>query len=678
MDAVRLLFDAQCIQSSSSLRGIGRYSLCLLRALVQGAGEHQVEVLLNGGDDPDRLLRARAALETFLPPGRIHVFDADWPWHHTDRQERRPGAEAAYAGAVSSLRPDVLLVGSVFEGDGENVLRVTTGPGHVPTAALLYDLIPAEDPGTYLLGPGGDEYWRRFEELRRTDLLLSISDYSAGQARRLLGSQAPPIKTVLGGPYPSGDFPAFEPQADAQPGMNLPPLFLLSVGGDHPRKNMDGLVQAWAAVPASARAGVALVLACGLNPGTVRRLHRLARRAGLAPDELVLTGRVSERRLHDLYQQAIAFVFPSTQEGLGMPPIEAMAAGRATALARSSSLVELADDDEAFFDGDDIDDMSRTLRRLLADEPYRVRLERAAGRSAQRLTWQRAAQRAWQALTSLTGEVETGGGRPSVCSPVADLDAAPAPVQLDARLLAGPPLPTGANRDVVVQDESVLQIVSTSAPGLRTALAAATALVTEDDAVRTAAVGAGLIEHPLLTAGQLPQAGLHDLYAAMRPHLAVARLRTAQTEALVEAVEIPPRWMLERPRPVWLVLSSSWRDPDLVQQMRAAADDAGGDLLVAGPGGWGLARSADVVAAEQALLAEVPLRSARCRGTVVVALREPGHASRSLPPWCQQAVLTGPATSPASWTPVFRSWATSWGRTTGWPWRTAESAAAGS
>jgi hypothetical protein len=122
---MRLLVDGQCIQSTSSLRGIGRYALSLTRALVQEAGsEHQVEVLLNGGDDPGRLLRARTALEGFLPAGRIHVFDAHWPWSPPYDDRRRPAAEAAHAAAVRSLAPDALLIGSPFEGDGENVLTV--------------------------------------------------------------------------------------------------------------------------------------------------------------------------------------------------------------------------------------------------------------------------------------------------------------------------------------------------------------------------------------------------------------------------------------------------------------------------------------------------------------------------------------------------------------------------
>ncbi|MCW2607975.1 MAG: glycosyl transferase group 1, partial [Frankiales bacterium] len=240
---MRLLLDLQCVQSTSAVRGIGRYALSLSQALVATAGpDDRVEVLLNGGDDPVRLLRARTALETFLPARAVHVFDAPWPWQHDPSPLRHREAEAVRAAAVDSLRPDVLLVGSVFEGDKETVLSID-GEG-VPTAALLYDLIPAADPGTYLLGPGADSYWRRFRELQRADLLLSISAYSGQQARELLGDACPPVVPVWGGPYPSGLFAAFEERAVTTAPV-VPERYLLAVGGDHPRKNLDRLVQAW-------------------------------------------------------------------------------------------------------------------------------------------------------------------------------------------------------------------------------------------------------------------------------------------------------------------------------------------------------------------------------------------------------------------------------------------------
>jgi glycosyltransferase involved in cell wall biosynthesis len=656
---VRLLVDAQCVQSTSSLRGIGRYALSLTRALAQSAGEHSVEVLLNGGDDPSRLLRARTALETFLAPGQVHVFDAPWAWTPPYDDRRRPAAEAAYAAAVRSLRPDALLVASPFEGDAENVLSVRSTAGDPPTAAVLYDLIPALDPGTYLLGPGAEIYWRRVEQVKRCGALLAISRYSGQQAERVFGAACPPLTPVWGGPYPSGDFPFFEPQVDDVPGLVLPDDFLLTVGGDHPRKNLDRLVVAWSQVPRHLRERHPLVVACRLNVGTVRRLRRLASRNDVHPEELLLTGGVSERTLHDLYARAYVFVFPSVEEGLGMPPLEAMAAGCPTLLAQGSSLSELSDEPATFFDGYDTGSMTSAIVRVLSDAPARQALQRAGDRSAGTFTWQRSAERAWAALEALVA------GAPMIAAPagapppapvrLSDADAVrhtlvrPAPVLLDAPLPHGP-----------------VGVLGVPTAG-RAALAGATALLAPDVQSAAQVAREGILEHPVLLAQDgLERAVAHDFYAEYAFGLRGLELDARLRATVASAVASPPRWTLERPRSVWLLLT----DGPVEDALREAAAAVGVDFVAAALDAGALLALADTVLVRAADLPaqEAPLLHARRRGVRVVALQQP-QDELTAPEWCASLVLDGPPGSARSWEAQLGAVAARWGRTTGWPWR---------
>lgn len=623
---MRLLLDLQCVQSSSSARGIGRYALALAEGLVSTAGAHQVEVLLNGGDDADRLLRARTALEHILPARAVHVFEAPWPWRHRASETRRTTAEALYSAAVAALDPDAVLVGSVFEGDGENVLEVRPPGQRPPTAAVLYDLIPALDPATYLLGPGAKGYWRRMEHLRRCDLLLAISEHSARQAQTHLGDQCPRTAAVWGGPYASGVFPDHDARLLEAELAVMPDRFLLSVGGDHPRKNLDRLVAAWAQVPADERRGAAVVVACRLNVGTVRRLRRLAYQSGLAPGELVLTGEVSDAALTELYATALAFVFPSTEEGLGMPPLEAMAAGCPTIMARGSSLSELADAEEAFFDGRDVHDMARALRALLRDEGLRERLRGVAARSSRKFTWTRSAMLVWQELERLVAA--------SAWTP-------PAP--------AGP----AATR---VDDAARVDVEAVLAP-----------LVVANRNVAADLVARGAVEVPLLLGQDDGRASRHDPYAAAARSLSGLDLDEELVEETVRALAAPARWWLERPLPVCLLLSG---DPYL-PPLEAVASAAGVHLLVVGPGCAHLAQSADAVVVDLVADGLAPvLHRARRQGALVFEVRSVPVGARtiSLPaPVPVPVALAGPRDQPDSWVPVLAAVAAA-GRTTGWPW----------
>lgn len=650
---MKLLVDAQCIQSTSSLRGIGRYALSLTRALAQRP-EHQVEVLLNNGDDPSRLLRARSALETFLPPRCIHVFDAPWPWLPPYDSSRRPAAEAAYTAAVRSIGPDALLVASPFEGDLENVMTVRPSPGDPPSAAILYDLIPALDPGTYLLGPGADIYWRRLTALRRFDALLSISSYSGDQAHEVLAQDCPPVTPIWGGPYPSGDFPAFEPQQDDVADLAIPDDFVLSVGGDHPRKNLDRLVAAWGRVPAAVRAGRPLVIACRLNRGTVRRLRRISNRSGLGADDLLLTGGVSERTLHNLYAKQNPFVFASVEEGLGMPPLEAMAAGCPTLMAKGSSLSELSEDAACFFDGLDVADMASAITRLLGDDGLSGQLRDTAAVSAKRFTWARSADLAWQALATLspaTPRPPTSYGPVVALSDRAGLERlalAPAPVLLDSSL----------------PDGELGELGLPVAP--RAALAPAIALLSPDFARAREAISTGALNQPVLhDPSALARVAQHDFYAAFRDRLdELPRPDPDLTNRIVRAVARSPRWTLERPRPVWLLV-----DEHAFEGLPCVADEAGLDLVTAPLEGVAVAALVDVVLIPLAQMTRVEpsLSDARRRGAVVVALLGPDDPDEA-PAWCEVLRLPGALTAEI-WTSHVAPRSVSWGRTTGWPWR---------
>jgi glycosyltransferase involved in cell wall biosynthesis len=78
--------------------------------------------------------------------------------------------------------------------------------------------------------------------------------------------------------------------------------------------------------------------------------------------------------LFDLYRQARAFVFPSLNEGFGIPVLEAFAGGCPAVLSDRSSLPEVAGNAAVFFDPDDTDAIGTAIDRVITDEPLRADL----------------------------------------------------------------------------------------------------------------------------------------------------------------------------------------------------------------------------------------------------------------------------------------------------------------
>ena len=134
-----------------------------------------------------------------------------------------------------------------------------------------------------------------------------------------------------------------------------------------------------------------------LNPGQAEILRREADRAGIARDELVLTGHVSDSDLGALYHACTLFVFPSLYEGFGLPILEAMSCGAPVAASASTSVPDVLGDLEGTFQPHDADSIASCLAGVLTSPELLDRLTARSARCAVRHTWKRVAERSIEA-----------------------------------------------------------------------------------------------------------------------------------------------------------------------------------------------------------------------------------------------------------------------------------------
>jgi glycosyltransferase involved in cell wall biosynthesis len=168
--------------------------------------------------------------------------------------------------------------------------------------------------------------------------------------------------------------------------------FLLSVGDLQPRKNQIGLIQSFARmVRAFPQFRQHLVLV-GKESWFAGRVRQAAQDSGVA-DRIHFLGFVSDPELLHLYNACDIFVFPSYYEGFGLPPLEAMACGRAVVCSSASALPEVVDGAALLFDPYSIDEMARAMSDLLLDAELKARMERLGLQRAAQFSWQRTAQK---------------------------------------------------------------------------------------------------------------------------------------------------------------------------------------------------------------------------------------------------------------------------------------------
>lgn len=398
---MRIVIDLQGAQACNKNRGIGRYSLALARSVATNKNNHEVLIALNGLF-PDSINSIRAMFDGLLPSENIRVWEPSDPsTAETSDHANQALAQAMREAFLVSLRPDIILVTSLFEGLGDKAITGIKEMSGVPTAVILYDLIPLIHKDVYLSDPIVDVWYRdKLAQLKHVNLLLSISASSGNEAIDWLdfpSTQVVNISTACDAQFvPRTASELDRAYLGQRYGLSRP--YIMYTGGIDHRKNIEGLIRAYAQLPTILRASHQLAVVCSIQPNERERLLQLAAVEGLFSDELVMTGFVSDEDLVTLYNACTAFVFPSLHEGFGLPALEAMQCGKAVITANTSSLPEVVGLEEAMFDPRDSGAITRKLLQVLTDAKFRSTLEQHGLMQAKKFNWDRTAQRAITAM----------------------------------------------------------------------------------------------------------------------------------------------------------------------------------------------------------------------------------------------------------------------------------------
>jgi glycosyltransferase involved in cell wall biosynthesis len=463
---MRLVIDMQGAQTASRFRGIGRYTLSLVKEMARQRGENEILLALNAAY-ADTIEPIRAAFADLLPSDAIKVYEVPSPagGHNAANDARRKVAEGMVEAFFASLQPDVIFVPSLFEEfGGEAITGVHALHNVIPTAVVLYDLIPLIHQAEYLKDPWMERwYFSKLNHIKRADLLLSISESSGREAKEYLNFPAQAVVNIS-----TACEPCFHPIALNETqrthlvtayGIDRP--FIMNTGGTDFRKNIDGLFRAFASLAPSLRNTYALALVGREVFDQKNHFLALAKQAGLQENQLIFTGYVSDADLALLYNACTLLVFPSWHEGFGLPVLEAMACGTAVIAANNSSLPEVVGRQDALFAPRDDADMAAKMAEVLQNAQFRQELERHGLEQAKKFSWTASANRAWAALSHLQAEhsAQKGAALPPVARRPKLAFVSPLPPEktgiadYSAELL--PELARHYDITVIVQQESV-------------------------------------------------------------------------------------------------------------------------------------------------------------------------------------------------------------------------------
>jgi glycosyltransferase involved in cell wall biosynthesis len=238
--------------------------------------------------------------------------------------------------------------------------------------------------------------------VREADFVCADSENTRNELTTLLDVDPTRAEVVYGGVdcrfHPVTDRLILE-AARQKYGLVFP--FIFFMGTIEPRKNLGRLLQAYTRLRQRGRISHRLVIAGGLGwlyQDVLRDIDQLA-----AEQEVVFLGRVPDEDLPALYSLSDLFVFPSLYEGFGLPPLEAMACGKAVVCSNTSSLPEVVGDAGLLVSPYDVDALANAMEQLLSDPEQREMLGQRGIERARQFTWEEAARKTLAIYERLVG-----------------------------------------------------------------------------------------------------------------------------------------------------------------------------------------------------------------------------------------------------------------------------------
>lgn len=373
-DPIRVILDDRPLRRT--LTGVGNYIAQLLLSADQHAPGFRIE-----------------------PFVFTHIRRGDWRARcNSSAVAEAVALEAVQPADVGASRKPWWMRWAIQAGYGAAFRWKTRGrydlyhePNHIPvrcdlpTVTTIHDLSVLVHPEWH---PADRVRWyeRDFAAgVRQTRVFLAASAFTRQEMMARLGIAAERIHVTHQAPRA-----AFRPRSQAEVGAlvrrhGLPERFFLFVGTLEPRKNVIGLLDAFAALPEKTRRETPLVIAGAWGWKAEQLREKLAQRA--ISNQVRLVGYLHDPQLALLYNACTALVWPSFYEGFGLPPLEALACGAHVIVSDAASLPEVVGEAGVLLDPSDTAAWAQAMEQAAGtnrEAGREGRLEQAA-----KFTWQR-------------------------------------------------------------------------------------------------------------------------------------------------------------------------------------------------------------------------------------------------------------------------------------------------
>ena len=199
----------------------------------------------------------------------------------------------------------------------------------------------------------------------------------------------------------------FKPTYGRRP---CPEPYILYVGSEHPRKNLETLLKAFHMLKRDPKFKHLKLVKVGRIGGKEENFRektlRLIETLGLEKEVIFISWISSAKELASLYTQAELFAFPSVYEGFGWPPLEAMACGCPVVSSNVTAMPEILGSAAVYVDPYDVEGWCQAMVEILTDDGLRKSLSIRGMERAKLFSWKKAAEETLKVYKEVDEEFE--------------------------------------------------------------------------------------------------------------------------------------------------------------------------------------------------------------------------------------------------------------------------------
>ena len=167
--------------------------------------------------------------------------------------------------------------------------------------------------------------------------------------------------------------------------------YFLSVATLEPRKNLVRTIKAFELFRDSEKNLEPALLLVGKSGWKNEELLKTFNNSRYK-DSIFFTGYLSDKDLISVYQQALAFTYPSLYEGFGLPVLEAMSSGVPVITSNNSSLAEIATDAALCCDPYSVEEIAVSMQRIAESQTLRQNLAALGIQRSNEFSWEKTAE----------------------------------------------------------------------------------------------------------------------------------------------------------------------------------------------------------------------------------------------------------------------------------------------